>query len=213
MITGLRVKQAVLLGLLVGIVGTARGGMITSFSSSGPGGTTTLAIDTNPGLPPGSGLAYTANFTAVAPITIAIGVDGPGQYYLAAEVAENVTNSTGEHWSVFDFILSEAPAGSRLAGASQSGPVVPDHFNIPPSFLPSPGAADDIRFSGGTGVAQGGGTGLGVTIVVAGSGPATFQVELAPSVPEPSAIVLFLSAGLCGLAFLSRRARRSAKAH
>jgi hypothetical protein len=210
--TRLRIKQALLLGLLVGMTGPAQGGMITSFSSTGPGGTTTLTIDTNPAFPPDSALDYTANFTSVAPIFVNIGVDGPGQYYLNADVTGNVTNSTGEHWSVFDFILSAAPAGSRLGGASQSGPSSPDHFDIPPSFLPSLGAAVDLRFSGGTGVAPGGGTDLGVIIVIGGSGPATFQVALTPSVPEPSVIVLFLTSGLFALGLFSRRGRRIAKA-
>jgi hypothetical protein len=201
--TLLRIFQAVLLGMLVGVTGRVQGGMITSFSSSGPGGTTTLAYDTNPGFPPKAALEYTANFTSVAPIFIMIGVDGPGQYYLTSEVSANVTNSTGEHWSTFDFVLSGAPSGSRLAGASQSGPSFPNHFDIPPSFLPSPSAADIIRFSGGTGVAAGGGTSLGVTIVIGGFGPATFQVALAPnSVPEPSTVVLVLSGGLFGLGAL-----------
>jgi hypothetical protein len=211
--TLLRIGQAVVLGLLVGVEGRAQGGMITSFSSSGPGGTATLSIDTNPGLPPGAALAYTANFSSVAPIFITIGVDSPGQYYLTSEVSENVTNLTGEHWSAFEFILSGGPAGSRLAGASQSGPSSPNHFDIPPSFLPSPSNADIVRFSGGTGVAPGGGTSLGVTIVVGGgSGPETFQVELAASVPEPSTIVLVLSSGLFGLGGLWRRHRRRARA-
>src|SRR5690242_11921585 len=111
---------AAVIGLTTVAPGLARAGMITSLASGGPGGTAAVAIES--GFPQGNVAAFTANFTAVAPIVITIGVDGPGHYALInpSSPGLNVTNSTGLQWAAFEFALAGVPAGSQLSGASQS---------------------------------------------------------------------------------------------
>jgi hypothetical protein len=166
--------------LVIGAMGTARAGMITSFSSSAPGNTT-LAVD------PGNAsyLDFTANFTSSTPITITVGVSGPGTYLLVAPdnaMTNNVTNSTGQRWKAFD---TDIKGGYVSAFSDSSSPWSNLSFNSPFPFT-------NVHLSGGAGLLSGESVYLSPGFAVNGSdGRATVEVTFTPTAnPEPSTLVL-----------------------
>jgi hypothetical protein len=209
--TSMRPIRWAVLALVLFAATPAWAGSITSLTSSGPGGTTTLA---------GVGTAtalYTADFTAVAPITIHFSVDGPGTYTVDASPSvhdgtRNVTNSTGVMWTTFAFHLVQAP-GAEFVGASFGPLGGPNKFGdatfLPPSPPPHPPIT--VIFSGGTGVEPGASTPLLVQFNVTAAGASTADLVLTPNVPlpvpEPASLTL---AAVClgGMALEVWRRRR-----
>jgi len=181
--------------------------IITALSSSGAGGTTTLAIENA-----GQRAAFTATFTANAPIDIHFTVDGPGNYSLAppggSVSVPNIFNAAGARMTALDFDLVGAPAGSQL-NLLQSSNLPPDFF----SHLAFKPLFTGGTFSGPPGISPGGDTGLRVDFQIAGSPtvaePIDFIVRLtptfAPPVPEPATLV---SLGIAALTAGAWRLRR-----
>jgi hypothetical protein len=203
--------------LAIGITGQSRA-QVTSLSSSGPGGTVpVLQVDPNHDDGFNNAIDYIADFTSLAPITINVGVNSPGDYPFgqtieaAASSFGIMMNSTGSLWTAIDISLIGAPAGSKIQDAGSAGPnqgafgfgvfFSPDlltaHYAGPPGVA-VPGVAAGASFE------------PGVDFTIGGTGPTTFSIQLLPhgtAVPEPGSALL-LALGLAGVAALTwRRAR------
>jgi hypothetical protein len=195
--------------LVIGFTGQSRAG-VTSLSSSGPGGTVSvLEVDPNRNDGFNNAINYNAGFTSLAPITITVGVDSPGDYPFghtiesAATSFGIITNSTGSFWTAFDISLIGAPSGSSIRGDGLSGPNQ-GLFGV--SFSPDLLTA---HYTGNPGLTAGSSFEPGVDFTIGGTGPQTFSIQLLPhgtAIPEPGSAVL-LALGLAGVAGPAWRAR------
>jgi hypothetical protein len=187
--------------LVIGITGRTQAEIITSLSSSGPGGTTPL-LAVNP-LQKNS-IEYIANFTSVAPITITVGVDGPGVYEFGHTINANETgiiaNSTGSLWTAFDIALIGAPSGSMVNGAG---------FKVgdPLPFVSIDIIRTNVHYYGPPPLPSGATFQPGVEYFIGGTGPQAFSIQLTPEPEPPSAVLLTLGlVGVAGLMWCRTRA-------
>jgi hypothetical protein len=199
-------------GMLVAVLGVLSAGDasagILSATASGPGGTVTnIVIDT--ANVTNDAISFDATYTALAPITFDLTVSGPGEYFIGF-LTGSLTNSTGSSFSSFYTYLENAPSGSEMNEAGYNSFVFSSV-----TFIPEVNPTS-ITFNGPPGLATGGTTDIYTAIDIPGSvsGTQTFQVVWTPtplSVPEPSTLVLGLTAAIVGLGCLApRRARRQA---
>ncbi|QEH39085.1 hypothetical protein OJF2_76970 [Aquisphaera giovannonii] len=180
----------------VALAPEAGAGNITIISTpTGPGGTGTAVIDaTTP-----SAADVSLEFTAVAPISITLTVDGPGGYLVHTNAGTGgILNDTGVPWTSLLWEVS-GPAGT---GANIAGFDNPQYFanaDIKPGYIlldqgtVPPGAQYNFD--------------LGFTTTQAGTITLTFIPNGTAPVPEPASLVLLgLAAAIVPLA-CRRRSR------
>ncbi|HEY1863211.1 MAG TPA: hypothetical protein VGG77_05865 [Roseiarcus sp.] len=100
---------------------------ILSVSSGGSGGTTPL-LSLQSYFNPHDGVAYTADFTQVAPIDISFKVgptSSPATYYLGLPAGDAITNDTASPFVGFDVKLQTILSGAAITLAGHDSAVFP----------------------------------------------------------------------------------------
>lgn len=146
---------------------------------------------------------FNSYFLAPATLDFTVTVSGPGMYYVGYGSLENDTNYSGPGvgFPSIEADLLNAPAGSFIGGASYS---LSAFSNYVTQTSPT-----SLTFNGPPGIPVGDATSLYVIVGITASGQQTFDLTLA-SVPEPSTLVLCLSAAAAGLGYAASRRRRLA---
>jgi len=175
---------------------------ILSVASGGSGGTTPM-LTLESYFTTDDGLAYTADFTAIAPIDITFRVAADAVsaiYYFGLPGGDTVTNDTGSPFLRFDVKLETILSGTAITLAGRDAALFPNVIISDPS---------EAEFSGPPGLAPGGMMNFGVTFTVPAFGGDYEFVELVltPAVPEVSTWAMMLG-GFAGLGFAGYRASR-----
>ncbi len=184
--------------LLIGAVPKAGTGSITSIHPPhGPGGTGTALIDPQTS----SAADISLNFTAVAPISITLEVDGAGGYLMHTNTASGgILNNTGVPWTSLLFEVA-GPAGTMANTIGLLNPLyLPDH-----TFL-----GNEILLFGGT-VPVGAQFNIDLGFATTQAGQVTVTYIPNFVVPEPCSIALLGIAvvGAAPICVIHRRHRRS----
>ncbi len=178
-----------------------------SVSASGPGGTVSnLQIATT--FTTNDTIHYSATYTAQAPIIFSLTLSGSGNYFIGG-TSGTITNNTGAPFPSFYAYLVDAPAGSTFNESSWDSTVYSGGTTEIPPF-PN---ANEVLFSGPPGLAVGDTTdiGVGFSIPASATGTQSLEVILSPAaIPEPSTLVLGLTAAIVGAGYPARRPRRRA---
>jgi hypothetical protein len=183
--------------LLVVLASAAGAQDITSITTpTGPGGTGTAVID--PVTP--SAADVSLNFTAVAPISFKLDVDGPGGYLIHTSAGTGgILNNTGVPWTSLLWEVSGPPG----TGANTVGFDNPQYFanaDIKPGYI--------LLDQGTVPVGAQYNIDLGFATTQAGEITLTYLPN-GTAVPEPSSLVLLALAVLIGATVAHWRHRRS----
>jgi hypothetical protein len=193
------------LGVLLARPGFAQQGEITSVTTNGisaPPGPLVPVLEIDTLQNRNDAVLFDAYLFTTGSLDFNLSVTGPGTYYIGYGRIFNETDYDGPGvlFSSVEADLLNAPSGSAIGLASYD----PTAFSgITVNSMTS------ITFNGAPGIAPEGSASLYVGVDITGSGPQTFELELTPTVPEPSTLVLGLIGVGSGLGYAaSRRWRR-----